>query len=285
MAILPAPTIAVVPELPVYGAKVTVDVPAGTERLDVYRVGPSGVQAYVRTALAMVITGAPRTVTLRDYETPFDVALTYTARVYRADGSDANQASVSGVVVTPPSDDPWLTDLVRPMNSQPVVVESYGPRSFEQPVGLHRVLERRAPVVTSDIAWTPTADLVFVTLDDDARARALGTLGNGVPILLRTSPEQGVGNAYLMIQSFREERVSRIALYPERRWTCQVVEIDRPDPRVYVPKAPVTYATVKATWATYAALKATGKTYDALLYDYSLAEGPGLAQPWPPEDV
>lgn len=282
---LPVPTIAVAVEGPVYGVKITVGVGAGTERLDIYRVGPSGVQAYVRTAYGKVIASAPSTVVVRDYETPFGVPVTYTARVYKADGSQASSASAAPFTLTPPSADPWLTDLVRPLNSQPITVESFGPQDYEQPVGLHRVLERRAPVVTADLAWTPSAELVFCTLDEDSRDRARASLGNGVPVLLRTLPAQGVGNVYLILGSWKEDRVSRIATLPERRFSCQVTQIDRPDPRVYIPRGPVNYETVKATYATYAALKATGKTYDALLYDYSLAEGPGLAQPWPPTDV
>lgn len=283
---LPLPTIAVAVEPAVLGVKVTIGVPAGTERLDVSRVGPSGVSAYVRSGYAIPVASAPVTIVLRDFEAAFGVPLVYTARVYKADGSQASSASAAALTVTPTTKDPWLTDLIRPLNSQPITVERYDPLTYEQPVGVHRVLERRAPVVTSDVAWTPSGQLVFCTLDAAGFDKARNALGNGVPVLLRTLPEQGPGNVYLMLTGWAISRVSRIATRPERRFTCDTVQLDRPDARVFKPVAPVTYAVVKSTWATYAALKATGRTYDQLLYDYASAgAGSGTAAPWPPRDV
>jgi hypothetical protein len=279
------PTIAVTLEAEVYGLRLDVVVPAGAERLDVSRVGPSGVEAYVRGALELDVSAAPGgAVVVRDYEVPFGVPLTYTARSYLADGSGASSGSAPAYTLEPPSLDPWLTDLLRPLNSQPVNVEKYDPLEYEQPVGVHRVLERRAPVVTSDLAWTPTGELVFVTFDELADEKVRGCLGNGVPVLLRTLPEQGVGNAYLVLTSWRSSRVSRIATRPERRWTCATVQVDRPDARVFVPTAPATWAATKSAYATWADLKAQRSSWDAVLYDYALGE-PGLAAPWPPSDV
>lgn len=283
---LPVPTIAVAVEPTVLGVKVTIGVPAGTERLDVSRVGPSGVSAYVRTAYARVIGSAPATIIVRDFEAALGVPLVYTARVYKADGSQASSASAAAVTVTPPTLDPWLTDLIRPLNSQPVVVERFDPLAYEQPVGIHRVLERRAPVVTADIAWTPSGQLVFCTLDEASFTRARDALGNGVPVLLRTLPEQGPGNVYLMLTGWSIARVSRIATRPERRFTCDTVQLDRPDARVFIPQGPMTYAAVLSKYTTYQGLTSTGRTYDQLLYDYaSSGAGAGTAAPWPPRDV
>ena len=283
---LPVPTISVTIEPTVLGGKVVVGVPAGTERLDVSRVGPSGVVAYVRQAYAVPIASAPTTFTARDFEVPFGVPVVYTARVYKADGSQASSASAAAVTVTPPTSDPWLTDLIRPLNSQPVTVEKYDPLAYEQPLGIHRVLERRAPVVTADVAWTPTGQLVFCTLDDLAHSHARDTLGNGVPVLLRTLPEQGPGNVYLMLTGWAISRVSRIATRPERRFTCDTVQLDRPDARVFKPVAPMTYAGLLSKYPTYQALTSSGRTYDQVLYDYASAgAGAGTAVPWPPRDV
>jgi hypothetical protein len=280
---LPVPTIALAIETPVQAVKVTVGVPAGTERLDISRVGPSGTVAYVRQGYAMVIASAPTTVVLRDFEVPFGVPMTYTATVYKADGSQAASASAVPITVTPPSLDPWLTDLTRPLNSQPVTVEKLDPMAYEQPLGLHRVLERRSPVVTADLAWTPNAELVFVTLDGDSGIKARDALGNGVPVLLRTLPEQGPGNMYLIMTGWSIARVSRVATRPERRFSCQAVQIDRPDPRVYKPRPPLTYATLLTKYGTYPAVKAAG-TYDQVLYDYAAGTS-GAVAPWPPRDV
>jgi hypothetical protein len=268
----------------VQAVKVTVGVPAGTERLDVSRVGPSGTAAYVRQAYAMMVSSAPTTMIVRDFEVPLGVPVTYTATVYKADGSEATSASAAPYTVTPPGKDPWLTDLVRPVNSQPVSVEKYDPLAYEQPLGLHRVLERRAPVVTADVAWTPAGELVFVTLDEEAHTKARDALGNGVPVLLRTLPEQGPGNVYLILTGWGIARVSRVATRPERRFSCSTVQIDRPDPRVFKPWAPVTYATVLVKYGTYAELLAEGGTYDSVAFDYASGTA-GAVLPWPPGDV
>jgi len=138
-------------------------------------------------------------------------------------------------------------------------------------------------VVTADLAWTPSAELDFVTLDEASGGKARDTLGNGVPVLLRTLPEQGPGNIYLIMTGWSIARVSRVATRPERRFACQAVQIDRPDPRVYKPRPPLTYATLLTKYGTYPALKAAG-SYDKVLYDYA-AGTTGAVAPWPPRDV
>jgi hypothetical protein len=174
---------------------------------------------------------------------------------------------------------------VRPLNSQPVVVESLAELAYDLASGVHRVLQRRTPVVTSDMAWTPTGELVFVTLDEASRERARDTFGTSLPVLLRTLPEQGVGNLYLSLTGWREQRVSRVATHPERRFVCSVVQVERPDPRLFAPLGALTYADVLSSWASYAAVKAANASYDALLWNYAESSGQSLAVPWPPADV
>ncbi|HEY7621690.1 MAG TPA: hypothetical protein VH834_18060 [Solirubrobacteraceae bacterium] len=281
---LPAPTIAVALELPVYGVKVTVGVPAGAKLLNVWRTGPSGTVAYVRTAYQRAVTG-PTSAIAHDFEAPFGVPLVYTAQVTLADGSQASQVSAAPFTLEPPDDYPWLNDLMRPTNAGEVVVEAFAPQEYDVPAGVHRILERRTPIVSSDFAHTPTAELVLVTLDEAARERVRNTLGNGRPVLLRTLPEQGVGNIYLAITGWSEARVSRVAQYAERRFTIETVQVDRPDPRLYAPVAPTSYADVKATYATYAALKAAVASYDELMFNFATAGAQVLAVPWPPADL
>ena len=57
--------------------KLTVTIPAGANRLAIYRVGPSSTQAYVRQYDEATVT-ASSTVTARDFEPPIGVPLTYT---------------------------------------------------------------------------------------------------------------------------------------------------------------------------------------------------------------
>jgi hypothetical protein len=89
--------------------------------------------------------------------------------------------------------------------------------------------------VTTDVAKAPAFELAFVTLDEVGRDRARATLATGVPVLLRTPPEQGVGDLYLSVTSYVEQRPSRIALHSERRFIVQGQEVDPPAPSLYAP--------------------------------------------------
>jgi hypothetical protein len=257
-------------------------IPAAATTISIERTGPSGVKAGVRGAVKAQVTGTSFIV--RDYEAPLGVGLTYVATGFNASGVSVETVQASFTLPSKVSDDPWLVDLAFPTNSGQVIVESLKELVHESPVGVHRVLERRTPVITSGPAYTPSADLIFVTQGEVARDRAKSILGTGSPVLLRTDPAQGVGNLYLGVKGWTEERPSRLAQHWDRRFRAQVVQVERPDPSVYVPLAPMTYDLVKARWTTYAALKAGVATYEALAYDYSptyVAPFP----PWPADDV
>jgi hypothetical protein len=146
------------------------------------------------------------------------------------------------------------------------------------------VITRRSPIVSSDIAHTPGFELAFLTDTDDQRERAKFTLGNGFPVLLRTPPEDGIGNLYLAVLEYAEQRVVSSGTEPARRWVVQGRQVDRPDPTFFQPTAPVTYTYIKTTFATYAALKAARASYDAMSYDWAGA-APDDVFPWPPDDV
>ena len=284
MAAPAAPTLAAAVEAARSAARLTLGVAAGTATLDVWRVSPSGATAYVRGWQGGVVS-SPTTLVVRDYELPQGLEVRYYARAYSA-ASEAS-ATTGPIVATLPVDasgTDWLVDLARPTNSTPVLVERLADLSYEIPHGVHRVLTRRDPVVTSDIAWTPSSELVFVTATPDEQERALATLGNGVPLLLKTPPAHGVGNVYFSIESFTQGRPSRLAQHSDRRFTVRAVQVVRPDPALFVPAPPVTYAAVKATFATYAQLKAQRATYDDLAYSYTSA-APNPIAPWPPQDV
>lgn len=279
------PSITLEHELELDAVKVTVVVPAGDDRLTVLRTGPSGTPAIVRGAGELVVT-AGSTVIVRDYEAPLGVPLTYTATSWPI-ATPASTESASDTITVPSSsaDNPWLVDLAKPTNTLRVILESLAELEYRQASGVHEVLNRRSPIVTGDLARTPTFDLVFVTLELAERERARAALGNGTPLLVRTPPEHGVGNLYLFPSSgWSEQRVSRLALETVRRFTVRAQQVERPDPTLYVPTAPTTYAAVAAAFADYAALAAARSSYDALAYDYAAGE-PTSTVPWPPDDV
>jgi len=251
--------------------------------LHVTRTGPSGVEAAVRGYGPYVIADGEDTVAIRDYEAPLGVPLTY--RYWLEEGWGVDPGSEVITVPATKSDDPWLTDLVRPTNTQRVTLQALPELGYAAQTGVHWILNRRTPIFAGDVANTPTFELTFVVADEAARQRARATLGNGVPILLRTPIEQGVGNLYFAVPSWREQRVSRLALHGDRRFVVSAVQVDRPDPSLYVPIPPMTYRRLRETHDTYADVKAAYATYDALLYDYDAQVGPADVQPWPPRDV
>ena len=281
MAVPGQPTLTLASEPDRAAVRVTVNVPAGATSLALWRVGPSGVSAFVRGWKSGQTTGGA-TLIVRDYEAALDVPLNYYASASNAEGTGPTSAVHS--ITIPSNGEDWLCDLTRPANSRPVVVESLDLLQHEAPHGVHRVLARRDPVVVSDVAWTWTSELRFVTLTDEDHEGAHSALGNGVPILLKSPPERGVGNAYLSVPQWSEGRISRIAMNPERRFVCSVVQVQRPDPGLYVPTPPMSYAELKAKFATYATLKAQRATYDDAMYDYTVAD-PESPIKWLPDDV
>ena len=285
MAVPAAPTIAsVVDELEVAAARLTVTVPANTEELFVWRVGASGVVAGVRGWYSGDVT-SPTSQIVRDFESPLGIALTYFAQGGNVDGLSPVSAGVVHTQPSTPTDNPQLVDLVRPTNTRSIVLEEMPQMEYPIETGVHRVLQRHTPVVTSDVAGTPNFDLAFYTLVfPDERDACREILGNGLPVLLRTPPEQGVGNLFFQVLAFSVERPSRVAFHEERRFLVQGVQIERPDPTLYTPQPPATYAGVEATYATYAELLTARGTYDGMLYDYGTGEtAPTI--PWIPADV
>jgi len=256
-------------------------IPAGSTTITVSRKGPSGIAANVRGATKASVSGT--TFNVHDYEIPLGVTVTYTAEAFNASGTSLGTATVLFTIAYTDCE-AWLVDIARPTNSLQIMVESMSELAFPVPAGVHRVLDRRAPVVTALPAWTPTSDLHLLVGSLDERDNVRAVLGTGYPILLRTSPELGVGNMYLAVTGFTEERLVTLGAAPERRFRVDVVQVDRPDPSVYVPTAPNTYANVRNTYSSYSALKAAVASYQALAYLYP----PGVLDPvtpWPPDDV
>ena len=270
------------PEPDVRDIRLQYTVPAGGTSVAFSRTGPSGTPAAVRGYTS--VPAAPGLLIARDFEAPIGVPLVYTATTRNSSGTVIDTATATVTMTSAGCDDMWLTDLARPGNTLQVLIEQLPELEYATPATVHDIIGRRTPVVTSDVARTPAFELSVLTetLDDRDSARAL--LGNGVTVLLRTPPEDGIGNLYLAVLGFTEQRVVTDGTVPDRRFVITARQVDRPDPALYTPSPPSTYATVKAHYATYAALKAARSSYDAVLYDYSGVTAPDVV-PWPPVDV
>jgi len=256
--------------------------PAATASVTITRTGPSGTPATVRNWLDE--PAVPGAVIARDFEAPIGVALHYTATAENSSGTVIDTATATITVPAAGCADTWLNDLARVSNTMQIVIESLPDLDHLVPASVHEIITRRSPIVTSDIAHTPAFELSVLTetLDDRDQCRAI--LGNGVPVLLRTPPQDGIGNLYFSVLGFHEQRIVTDGTVADRRFVVTARQVQRPDPLLYAPIGVSTYAHVKATFATYTALKAGRATYDAVLYDWS-GSAPSDIVPWPPDDV
>jgi hypothetical protein len=254
------------------------------EPVRIARVGPSGTKAYVRGAYLTgdLGTTSPQVWVVRDFEAPLGVPVTYT--VERVDFGTSQTTPKTITLPDEGCEDTWLTDLARPMNTQRIEIEALPELVYPVDASVHAILTRRTPIVASDVADTPTFELTFLTESDEEREKSRAILGNGVPVLLRTPPANGIGSVYFSVRGFKEQRVVKPARVTDRRFIVDCVQVDRPDPLLYLPIPPATYESVEANFATYADLNAQRDSYDAVLYDYEDTEA-GNIVPWPPVDV
>ena len=257
-------------------------VPAGGVTATLERTGPSGVPAGVRGAYPM--PAGPGPLIVRDFEVPIGVPVTYTAETFDNAGAVLDTATAT---ITVPADgvcDTWLNDLARVGNTLQVTIVSLPSLDYTVPVSQHDIIARRDPIVSSDIAHTPTFALTFTTDTLGQRDQARAILGNGVPVLLRTPPEDGIGNLYFSVIDYKEQRIVTAGDMPARSFAVDGRQVQRPDPRLYVPLGVATYQHVSDTFDTYADLEAGRVNYDAVLYDWAGA-GPSDIVAWPPADV
>lgn len=257
--------------------------PAPTVTVTFSRTGPSGTSAIVR-GWSQTQAPASATVTARDYESPIGVPLVYTADARDGNGTLVDEQTVTVTVPSHGCGDTWLNDLARVGNSINVVIEQIPELDYAVPNSVHEVITRRAPIITSDVAHTPSLEVSVITDSDDQRERARALLGNGVPILLRTPPEDGVGNMYLAVLEFKEQRIVTKGTVVDRRFVITCRQVARPDPDLFDPLTAVLYIDVRNAYATYADLRAQRASYDAVLYGWSGVE-PSDIVPWPPNDV
>lgn len=282
---MPPPTVIASVEAERKAVRLDVTASAGDTVLRVWRVGPSGVAAEVRGWAPGVVVGATPVI-VRDYEAPLGVALGYYAQ---AGPSSAALDGITGpVAVTVPADpcECWLVDLARPINSILVTAESLPELTYTLEAGVHFVMGRRAPVMTSLPAYTPSGELAVLTDDLGAREETRAILGSGYPFLLRTGPDWGIGNLYCGVMGFVEGRIVADGAAPYRRWRASIQQVERPDPRVFVPAPPNTWAGVESSFANWSTVLSEALTWDALANTYPAMDPEARPiVPWPPDDV
>jgi hypothetical protein len=257
-----------------------VTVPPATT-VTIIRVGPSGTPATVRSySIAPAAAGIQ---TARDFEAPIGVPITYTLTSHDSAGELVD--TLTTTITVPGEDcDMWVNDLARINNTMRVIVESLPELEFPVPTSTHEIITRRDPIITSDVAHTPAFELSFLTETLDQRDRAKSLLGNGVPVLLRTPPVDGVGNLYFSVLAYKEQRIVAAGAVSDRRFVVSGRQVQRPDPNLYAPIGVSSYQHVRDTFADYQELLDDRASYDAVLYDWSGVQA-GDIVPWPPTDV
>ena len=115
---------------------------------------------------------------------------------------------------------------------------------------MHSIIGRRTPIISGDVAHTPSFELAFLTDTDDDREQARAALGNGVPVLLAHAARERDRQPVL-----RGHRLQRAADRAARRSSRRAGSWS-PPPRSNGPTptstcrlAPITYAYVKTTFA------------------------------------
>jgi hypothetical protein len=278
-----APTITATLETDRDAVRLDVTCPATTTGLSIWRVAPSGNIAYVRGWDPGA--AAPGAVIARDYEAPLGIELDYYAVANDASGIGGATSTAATITIPAGDCEVWLVDLARPINSLQVRVESLAELEFPAAVGVHRVLNRRAPVLTSLPTWTPEGELIVLTDDEPQRDAVRALLGSGFPFLLRTTPAWGIGNMYCGMLGFVEGRIVAPGDAPYRRFRVAIVQVERPDPALFEPSAPNTWQNVADTFADWAEVKSLAKTWDNLGNTYPLNPLANPVTPWLPDDV
>jgi hypothetical protein len=257
--------------------------PATAATVTISRTGPSGVPAGVRGWQAAPVTGG-QVVVARDFEAPIGVDLVYTATAYTSAGAAVGTQTATIAVPSDGCSDTWLTDLARAANTTRVLLEALPEHEYPVPNTVHDIIARRDPIVSSDVAHTPAFEVSLLTDTLEQREQVRATLGNGVPVLLRTPPEQGIGNLYFAVLGYAAQRIVPAGAVPDRRFVVSGRQVQRPDPLLYAPIGVATYQHVEDSFATYQALFDGRVSYDAVLYDYAGSE-PSDIVPWLPTDV
>lgn len=188
-------------------------IPAGTVRMTIRRsyLGESSV---VRDANSAATNGA-LTLVYSDFETPFGVAVTYTAFASSASGAQLGTAQSAPVTIT--SDVPWISDPLSPGVATAVVLinESLQEIGHDAPGQVVQIAESGLPValmgVPGEASSVPLRFKAATSVNGFAIRQVLRQAN---PLLLRVPPVYGAhvpnidGLAYIAFTGWQDVKVS-----------------------------------------------------------------------------
>lgn len=179
---------------------------------------------------------------------------------YRLVRADTNTPTGDTAAITPAITRVWVKAMTRPFLNRAVVVQDYSEVDRPTRVGVHEVIGRTLPVVTTDVAssrrWTMTL------LASVAEARTLDLIvASGDPLLIQVPDDCDVPGGYVTVFGAKTSRPARRSA--RRLVTWDLVEVAAPGPDIL--GATVTWATVTARYATWTDLLAGHATWAGLL--------------------
>jgi hypothetical protein len=189
-----------------------------------YRADAWGNNYRVRGGSEVALAGG--VIVVPDEETPLDTDVTYTAVVRK--GSSKQTGTVT---VHPPTDRPDRTFLSLADSPGSVVtphMESIPEIVRETNVGIYEVLGRVNPVVATGTMGSRKGTMTLLTATQDETDHLWSLADKGDVLLFRTTREYGVGILYFVILEITENRITRLGMFAQRRFTVEFVETDPP---------------------------------------------------------
>jgi hypothetical protein len=124
----------------------------------------------------------------------------------------------------------WLKDVLSPSRNTPVTIAQQPSAKRARRQGRFAPLNRRTPVVVSEVLRSAEVDLTFVTLTDDEAEAVLEVLESAPVVLIQTPADERLGSTYLAIDSVDEVRTAPgVEAEPSRLWDVSAVEVDAPE--------------------------------------------------------
>jgi hypothetical protein len=166
-----------------------------------------------------------------DREAPNGVSVFYRGRaIHDYSGIYAYSAWTDPVSASWSSDDYWLKCPIDPACDQPVTIQSMESRSYDTRQGVHVILGRTNPVVTTDNVRGPSTGTLRLRFDNDAQQQAfLDLLDKTEPILIQApSGTRDFADRWVTLGPLTITRAIDTAwgttTFGETEWT----EVDRP---------------------------------------------------------
>lgn len=219
---------------------------------------------------AQPITGLP-SITVTDYEAPWDTDVTYTATVTHGGTSETYTSAAVSLSAT----GPWLIHPTRPWLSVPIDqgdpqvagIATIGTVLRASTATQHPVLRSRYPVVTSfGPRLAPTFSLTVRTMTAQEQTALINIIDDQTPLLLRfpDSVPANIEDGFYSVGDVSEDRVLQYAGEPGRLFTLAVTRVTSP---AGTQQSSWDYPTLTSTYADYGSLRAAFADYSALTAD------------------